>query len=74
MFHKHKDQAVDAGIALGDLAGLDSILRSIHTCPEPPEQCAPETPRREIHVATPSSADSKNEWSYTSTPPYVFIS
>jgi hypothetical protein len=73
-FHKHKDQAVETGIALGDPAGLDGIQRSIDTCPGPPEQCSPEPSEREANVAAPSSADVKNEWSYTSTPPYAFIS
>jgi hypothetical protein len=30
-------------------------------------------PRREADHSPPSSAEVKNAWSYTSTPPYVFI-
>jgi len=66
--------AVDTWIALGDPAGLDSIIRSINTSPGPPELCASEPSGHEAHVAAPSSVDVKNEWIYTSTPPYAFIS
>jgi hypothetical protein len=30
-------------------------------------------PRREADHSPPSSAEVKNAWSYTSTPPYVFM-
>jgi hypothetical protein len=31
------------------------------------------SPAREVHHTLPSSAEVKNAWSYTSTPPYVFM-
>jgi hypothetical protein len=30
-------------------------------------------PGREVHHSLPSSAEVKNDWSYTSTPPNVFM-
>jgi hypothetical protein len=42
---------------------------------QPHIQCVPEAkrPRREADNSPPSSTEINNAWSYTSTPPYVFM-
>ena len=76
----HVPQAHRPNCRYRDCGGRLSWARSYPSkhphlsCPGPPELCAPEPWGHEAHVAAPSSADVKNEWNYTSTPKYAFIS
>jgi hypothetical protein len=59
---------------------LSTLSRSILWPTQPPIQCVPEAlspgvkqPRREADHSPSSSAEVKNTWIYTHTPPHVFM-